>query len=181
MRLCDIKNIILIGSMGCGKSSIGRFLAKKLGVNFIDTDYEIEKKYNTSISCIFEKEGETGFRKYERAFINGLKTVKNSIISTGGGAILDQQNRQVLLSLGVIVYLNIDLKYILKRISSHNRPLLKQTDAEAKLKELQRERHPIYSEMADICITSKNQEKVYKMAEIIMQTLVDCSHNIKDR
>ena len=124
------KNIVLIGFMGTGKSSVGKLLAKKLNFQFIDTDEMIESKTNTSINDIFELHGETYFRELEKVVIDELKTSKNTVISTGGGVVLDNENVNKLASIGTIICLKSSPQVIFERTSLFkNRPLLSGNDA----------------------------------------------------
>ena len=119
------KNIVLIGFMGTGKSSVGKLLAKKLNFQFIDTDEMIENKAKISIKEIFELHGETHFREMEKFVIKEMETSKNTVISTGGGVVLDNENIKKLASIGTIICLKSNPRVIYKRTSlMTNRPLL---------------------------------------------------------
>lgn len=119
-------NIILIGFMGSGKTTVGRMVAQELCMDFIDTDQLIEKKYNKTISDIFEERGEKFFREKERDLIKKtLKKKINCVISTGGGMPCYKDNMEQLKSIGKTVYLKIDFNILKKRISTENRPLFK--------------------------------------------------------
>ena len=118
-------NIFLIGLMGTGKTTVGRQLSRKLKMEFYDSDRVIEERTGADIPLIFEKEGETGFRKRETAIIDELTQKKNIILATGGGAILDAENRKHMINRGTVFYLKSNLKTLISRTSKDkNRPLL---------------------------------------------------------
>ena len=139
-------NVVLTGFMGVGKSTIGKLLSEKLGFGFCDTDKEIEKNSNMSISEIFEKYGETKFREIETKVIKEIAKKQNLIIATGGGAILKKENVDALKQNGKLFFLDRDLKK-LKYTSS--RPLSSSIDA---LKNLYKIRYPIYKDVCDVRI-----------------------------
>ena len=122
-------NIIIVGAMGSGKSTIGKLLAKKLDKKYIDTDYEIEVNNNCDISTFFERYGETLFREKESEILGALADINNHVISTGGGIILKEENINLLKEIGLIVFLDIGLKAQIKRVKYRkHRPLLKNDD-----------------------------------------------------
>ena len=176
MKLSEVKNIVLIGPMATGKSAIGRTLAAELGVDFIDTDKAIEQHCNADIPLIFEKEGEAGFRRREAEMIASLANTENCIIATGGGTILLEENRQRLLSMGPIIYLMSTVEQIMCRVRKNNqRPLLKQPNPQQVVTELLEHRHPIYEQMADICIRPEDRKDGFKqVTEQILQALCAC-------
>lgn len=146
-------NIVLIGPMGSGKSAVGRHLSRTLRREFVDSDAEIEQRTGVDIAYIFEKEGESGFRQREREVIAELATRENSVISTGGGAVLDAENRERLTSSGIVVYLRTTVAQQLERTrSSTTRPLLFGGDPKAVLDDLMTIRAPLYEETADIIV-----------------------------
>ena len=139
--------------MGTGKSTIGRKLAKKSSQQFYDCDHEIENRTGASIDLIFEIEGEEGFRKREMQLLNELTSMSNIVLATGGGAILNEENRAHLSARGYVVYLKSDIKQLLKRTSRDNkRPLLQNTDPDVVLRELLEIRGPLYEADADMVI-----------------------------
>ena len=143
-------NIFLIGPMGAGKTTIGRVLAQKLNLSFIDSDHEIELHTGVDIPLIFEKEGEAGFRKRESEIIDELTQRRNIVLATGGGAILAKENRQHLISRGLVIYLRADIKHLIKRTrKDKNRPLLQGPNPEQKLREIMQQREPLYTDAAD--------------------------------
>ena len=139
--------------MGAGKTTIGRHLAKLLGLEFLDSDHEIEAHTGANIPLIFEIEGEEGFRNREAAMIDELTQREGIILATGGGAVLREENRQCLQTRGTTVYLNSKLDDIYERTRmDRNRPLLQTDDPKAKLKSLLEERDPLYREVAHLII-----------------------------
>ena len=144
--------IVLVGLMGAGKSSIGRRLAARLNVPFIDADDEIEKAANLSIPEIFERHGETAFRDGERRVIARLLGGPLGVLATGGGAFMDRQTRDLIRERGLSIWLKAEIETLLKRVARrNNRPLLKQGDPRAVLEKLMAERHPVYAE-ADLTV-----------------------------
>ena len=136
--------------MGAGKTTIGRNLAKKLSMDFHDSDHEIEERTGADIPWIFEIEGEEGFRKREASIIEELTKLENIVIATGGGAILDKANRIALQQNGIVFYLNSSAEKILKRTQADKRrPLLQTKDRLARIKEILAERDPLYRDIAD--------------------------------
>jgi shikimate kinase len=144
--------IVLVGLMGAGKSSIGRRLAARLNVPFIDADDEIEKAANLSIPEIFERHGETAFRDGERRVIARLLGGPLGVLATGGGAFMDRQTRDLIRERGLSIWLKAEIETLLKRVARrNNRPLLKQGDPRAVLEKLMAERYPVYAE-ADLIV-----------------------------
>ncbi len=147
------RNIFLVGPMGAGKSTIGRRLAQALGLPFLDSDREIEERTGADIPLIFDLEGEEGFRKREKAVIDELTSREGVVLATGGGAILDPDNRKALHERGKVIYLHATVDQQLARTSrDSNRPLLQTEDPEAKLRELFAVRDPLYREAAHMVI-----------------------------
>lgn len=139
--------------MGSGKSTIGKLLAKKLNVQFIDTDEVLESRTGVSVSTIFEIEGEQGFRERESKLIKELQSSKESVIATGGGAILDPVNRHSLNQTGFVVYLKAELSVLYERLKGgRSRPLLNVGNLKQKLEMILNDRETIYLECADTTI-----------------------------
>lgn len=152
-------NIFLVGPMGAGKSTIGRRLARALERNFLDSDKEIEQRTGASISWIFDKEGEAGFRAREKLMIEELTRRSGIVLATGGGAILDPDNRRHLKERGLVIYLNVSIDEQLRRTRRDtNRPLLQTEDRRGRLKQLFEIRDPLYREVADLIIGTDRRQ-----------------------
>ena len=144
-------NIILIGMMGAGKTTIGKMLARQMDKVFVDSDEEIKNRTGVTIPHIFDIEGEAGFRQREASVIQELAQQTNLVLATGGGAVLNEQVRNALTANGIVVYLRSTVHDLWQRTRhDRNRPLLQTADPYAKLKELHRQRDPIYTAMADL-------------------------------
>ena len=164
-------NLFLTGPMGAGKSTIGRQLAKQLGLPFHDSDHEIEARTGVDIPLIFELEGEAGFRKREVTVIDELTRLPNIVLATGGGAVLDPANREHLKTRGRVIYLHTSVNHQLKRTrKDRNRPLLQTGNPRKKLEELMAVRDPLYREIAGIIIDTDGM-RVRDVVKIIMQRL----------
>jgi shikimate kinase len=150
-------NVYLIGPMGSGKTTIGQRLAKKLNLEFLDNDHKLEEQTGASVNLIFDLEGEQGFRKRETAMLEKLTARKNVLLATGGGAILDRKNHQLLRDSGLVIYLRTSVSQQIRRLSrDKTRPLLQSGDREEKLARLAKERNPLYEQLADITFPSQN-------------------------
>lgn len=161
-------NIFLIGPMGAGKSTIGRQVASLLGLDFDDTDHEIQRRTGVDIPTIFDFEGEEGFRKRECAVIDDLTQRGNMVLATGGGSILNADNRRNLSSRGYVVYLYCSPEQQYERtLRDRSRPLLQTEDPLGTLKALMDERDPLYREAADIVITSEKRSATSVANEIV--------------
>ena len=148
--------LIIIGSMASGKSTVGRKLSKKLSLDFFDIDTEIENKAGAKISWIFDVEGEDKFRDREYEAFSNLATKENCVISTGGGIVLREENRE-LLNKGTVIYLEISIQTQLERtINDKDRPLLYATNKEKTLRKIAEIRNPIYEAYSDITIKETN-------------------------
>ncbi len=144
--------------MGAGKTTVGRFLAKNLELDFYDTDQEIEKRTGVRVPIIFEMEGEDGFRKREVGMIDELTQVDNIVLATGGGAVLSAENREHLATRGTVIYLRASVHDLYLRTRfDRNRPLLQNTNAQSKLEQLFAERDPYYREIAHHIVDTGNQ------------------------
>lgn len=147
------QNIIFVGPMGAGKTTIGKQLARQLGRRFYDSDHEIVARTGANIPLIFELEGEMGFRRREKDMLSELTQQHDIVLATGGGAILDPDNRAQLSRHGFVVYLSAPIEQLISRtIKDRNRPLLQTTDPEATLREILANRDPLYREVADVVI-----------------------------
>ena len=149
-------SIALVGLMGAGKSAIGRRLASRLGMPFVDADTEIEHAAGCSIADIFEMHGEAAFRDGERRVIARLLTRPAHVLATGGGAFMDSETRAAVRAKGISIWLKADIDLLVSRVSRRNdRPLLAGGDPREILERLIAERHPIYAE-ADIIVESRD-------------------------
>ena len=147
------KNIYLVGLMGAGKTTIGRTLSKRLGLEFIDSDREIEARTGVSIPTIFEIEGEEGFRRREAQVIDDISHSLGRVVATGGGVVLREENRTCLKRSGFVVYLDVPPAILWERTRRDaNRPLLQVENPLGRLKELHVQRDPYYREVADLVI-----------------------------
>ncbi len=141
--------------MGAGKTTIGRLLADQLGLEFKDADREIEARSGVDIPWIFDREGEAGFRQREAAVLEELAQLDNVLVSTGGGAILLPQNREVMRAAGTVVFLYTSVDEQVRRTSrDRKRPLLQGKDPKQVLTELMTVREPLYREAAHIVVTT---------------------------
>lgn len=151
-------NIFLVGLMGAGKTTVGRMLARHYGCRFLDSDHEIESRTGVKIPVIFEIEGEAGFRKREEAMIAELAALSGIVLATGGGAVLSAANREALRANGLVIYLRGTPEHLYERTRhDRNRPLLQTENPLEKLRELYRQRDPLYREVADIVVETRRQ------------------------
>ncbi len=157
--------------MGSGKTTVGRQLAKRTRMEFVDSDHMIEERCGVSISTIFDIEGEEGFRKRETKMLTELCQLSGIVLATGGGAITSEENRILLRKSGYVVYLKTSIDTQLARTQKNqNRPLLENVDPEQKLTELMDERGELYEQEADLIVTS-GQRIVSKVVDEIMSHL----------
>jgi shikimate kinase len=147
------QNLFLIGPMGAGKSAVGRQIAKSLHLAFFDSDDEIEARTGVDIPFIFEKEGEEGFRKREAKVIDDLSAMDSIVLATGGGAVMEAQNRSNLGARGFVVYLftTVD-QQVSRTLKGRERPMLANGDSREILEELMAIRDPLYREIADLVV-----------------------------
>lgn len=165
------RNVYLIGPMGSGKTAVGRRLATLLGLQFVDSDAEIEKRTGVDIRYIFEKEGEARFRQRERDVIADLTVLDGVVLATGGGVILDPANRERLAKTGTVVYLETTLDTLVRRTkATKTRPLLIGDDPRAVLERLMVVRRPLYEGTADLRIETTGRQ-VRAVAADIQQRL----------
>jgi shikimate kinase len=161
------RSIILVGIMGAGKSSVGRRLATRLGMPFIDADTEIEKAADMSIPEIFAKHGEPYFRAGETRVIARILDNGPQVLATGGGAFMNAETRAAICAKGISVWLRATLEVLSRRVKRRNdRPLLKGTDPIETLKRLMDERYPIYAE-ADLTVESRDVPHEAIVEEVI--------------
>ncbi|NKB78179.1 MAG: shikimate kinase [Gammaproteobacteria bacterium] len=165
-------NIYLIGLMGAGKTTVGRKLSNVMRLDFLDTDQLLESKTGVAISHIFEVEGEPGFRDRESSVLSEVAESTGSVISTGGGIILREENRMLMQESGVVVYLRASLGLLWGRLKGcRKRPLLQSGNPKEKIRILLEERDSIYTKSADI-VVDVNSESAVKMAKKIQHILM---------
>ncbi|AAV94921.1 shikimate kinase [Ruegeria pomeroyi] len=165
------KTVVMVGMMGAGKTAVGRALAQRLGVPFLDSDAEIESAANMSIPEIFERDGEAFFRDRESRVIARLLEGAPCVLSTGGGAFLAEANRRMISEHGVSVWLKADLTVLWNRVRHKDtRPLLRTADPRATLRALYEARVPLYSE-ADLCVISDGETSIEQMVDRVIAAL----------
>lgn len=160
--------LVLVGLMGCGKSSVGKRLAMKLGLPFVDADEEIEKVAAKSISEIFADHGEDYFRNGERKVIARLLEAGPQVLATGGGAFINPETRAKIKAQAISIWLKAELPVLLRRVMKRDtRPLLKTGDPEAVMSALMAARYPIYAE-ADLIVESRELPHDVMVLEVLM-------------
>ncbi len=163
-------NLILVGMMGSGKSTMGRILARHLHKDFVDCDEEIQLRTGVTIPHIFDVEGEAGFRLREMAALESVLGRKNLVLATGGGAVLMDKNRELMRTNGIVVYLRATVHDLwLRTRNDKNRPLLQNTDMHARLAELLNQREALYLEVADIVIQTGRQSVHGLMLKLVSE------------
>ena len=169
--MLNAENIFLVGPMGSGKSAVGRQLANRLGLDFVDSDAEIESRTGVDISYIFEREGEAGFRVRESEILEELTRSVRTVIATGGGAVLDPATRSSLRDRGCVVYLRATVNQQLARTrGGTRRPLLMNPDPRGTLERLAGLREPLYEEVADLVVDTDGR-RVRTVVQEILQRL----------
>ena len=162
-------NVYLVGLMGSGKTSIGKILAKRMGMKFIDLDAEIIKDQQCSISEIFDRFGEEKFRHLENKKLLSTLDIDNCVISTGGGIIMDQDNIKIMVENGSVIHLDIDLETQLLRIKNKkNRPILRDKDDERNiLVKMRKERDHIYKKISVASVNTSNKKRNDIVSEVV--------------
>ena len=146
-------NIYLVGLMGVGKSTVGKKLASRMGVSFIDCDQELERRNGVTVTTIFDIEGEAGFRKRETRLLEEFVEKDMGIIATGGGVVTQEINRILLKQKGCVIYLNASVDLLWSRLRyCKNRPLLETDNPKERLQMLFNQRDPLYREVADTIV-----------------------------
>ncbi len=162
------RNIILIGPMGSGKSTIGNIIARRLHREFQDSDHFIEARTGVDIARIFDVEGEQGFRDRESNALNELLETSDRVIATGGGSILREKNRQLLTQKGYIIFLDTSVNQQMQRLRrDKKRPLLQTENPTGRLKDMLAERRPIYLDLADLVVKTDKSVARRLAADII--------------
>ena len=164
-------NIYLVGMMGAGKTTVGRTLARRLKLRFVDSDREIEARCGVKIPVIFEIEGEAGFRAREAQAVVELTQLDGIVLATGGGVVLLEDNRRLLAERGTVIYLRATPEHLYERVrQDRNRPLLAGADPLERLRELYRTRDPLYRAVADLTIDTGRQS-VQVLARSLLEQL----------
>lgn len=167
------QNIFLIGPMGSGKTTIGKMLAKMLNLDFYDCDHELERLTGASVNLIFDVEGEAGFRLRERQVLKQLSEKTGVLVATGGGVVCDEENRRVLRSGGLVIYLKTSIGKQLKRLSQDkSRPLLQAEDKTERLLSLAQVRNPLYDDTADLVFITRSSS-VYASAKALSTAILE--------
>lgn len=165
------RHIVLIGMMGAGKTAIGTEIARRCGVRFTDTDAEIEAAAAMTISEIFERDGEAFFRRRETEILSRILAGPPAVVSTGGGAWMQPQNRQLIADSGMAVWLNCDLETLWHRVRQRStRPLLKTADPKGTLANLMKERYPVYG-LAELEFLSRGGDSVEASAARLIEEI----------
>jgi len=167
-----INNIILVGPMGSGKTTIGRRLSERLSLDFFDSDHEIVKTTGVSIDHIFDVEGEKGFRNRESDVLKKLCNMSNIVLATGGGAVILDENRELMKKASSIIYLLSSVDQILRRTAkSKTRPLLEKSNNRRKtITDIVEARDPLYREVSSYIIDT-NGKKLNEVIDEIIQVL----------
>jgi shikimate kinase len=171
-------SIFLVGPMGSGKTAVGRSLARLLGYPFFDSDHEVEARSGAEITLIFEREGEGGFRRREREVIGELVRRERIVLATGGGAVLDPENRRDLRAHGWVAYLEASVAQQSERAGrTRHRPLLQgATDPTQRLAELMQVREPLYREVADLVVATDHRRVQWVAEHIVAHYLSAPAH-----
>ena len=160
--------LLIIGPMASGKSTIGLKLANRLNLDFVDTDQQVEDRAGAEISWIFDIEGESGFRIREEEVLKEVCLNDEIVISTGGGIIIEKNNRKLISESGVVIYLEVSIQTQLERtLMDKSRPLLDSKDKEQVLKNLKKQRTPLYEEIANITIKAGDRSNNQVVEEIL--------------
>lgn len=164
-------NIFLIGPMGSGKTTLGRRIAPRFGLEFLDLDEELERRCGVEVAVIFEIEGEHGFRERESRLLEEVAGGSGLLVATGGGSVLAPGNRDVMRSAGTVVWLNATVDQQIRRLErDKRRPLLAAPDRRQRLTRMAEQRNPIYASLADIEFRSSNRP-LPRMADALERTI----------
>ncbi len=166
--IASSRPIILVGMMGCGKTTVGRRLAARLGREFVDADKEIEARCGVAVATIFELEGEAGFRLREAQLLDELTRRQGLVIATGGGAVLREDNRQRLRDRGFVIHLCASLSELWHRLRhDKSRPLLRTANPRQKIADLMHAREPLYEAVSHVSVMTGRQSAERVVADII--------------
>ena len=169
------RNILIIGLMGTGKSSLARILSRKTGALLVDTDLRIEKELGMPISAVFAQHGEAFFRDSETKLLTLQTKMNGCIISTGGGMVIKEENRKILREMGLVVWLRASVETIFARVSRNkNRPLLHNSDPVGTLRKLAEIREPWYREIAHLEIDTGSTTRSASVETILRAAGWEC-------
>lgn len=161
------RSIVFVGLMGAGKTAIGRRVAAALGLSFTDSDHEIESVSRMTVPELFERYGEAEFRALEQRVIARILESGPQVLSTGGGAYMNEHTRQAIADHGISVWLKADIDTLMDRVTKkQHRPLLKNPDPRAVMQRLMSERYPVYAK-ADVTVLTRDERKEVIAAEVI--------------
>jgi len=167
------RNIVFIGPMGSGKSTIGRRVADALSMDFVDCDRELEQRLGVEVGLIFDIEGESGFRERETRMLTEVCSRENYVIATGGGVVMSVENCDIIRQRGYVVYLETPVEQQLTRLYlDKKRPLLQTPDRKEKLEALAEERDPLYLGLADLTVQSTNRSLV-NMTRLVSRLILE--------
>ena len=173
------RNLILVGMMGAGKTSVGRLLARRLKRTFYDSDEEIERRCGVRVTVIFDIEGEAGFRARESQAIADLCALDEAVIATGGGAVLAEANRSMIAARGTVVYLHARPVHLWHRLRhDRNRPLLATPDPQRRLEDLYAARDPLYREVADLVLDTGRQSVQALAKDLLARLDAECKLSV---
>ena len=176
MKRLAQQNIILVGPMASGKTTIGQQLARQCKLEFFDSDREVEKRTGASISLIFDLEGEEGFRQREVKMIDELTSNTSIVLATGGGAVAHEENRKNLRTRGFVIYLQASVEQLYQRTHrDRKRPLLQTEDRRARIAALLAEREPMYQEVADLIVNTDHRTVHQVVKEICQNQDLPCT------
>jgi shikimate kinase len=168
------RSIVLVGLMGAGKTTVGRQIAARLCLPFVDSDHEVERRTGVSVATVFEIEGEEGFRRRESAVIAEVLAGPPLVLATGGGAVLRQENRLVMKTAGLVAYIAVDPRVLYERTRhDRSRPLLQVSDPLQKLRDLYLQRDPLYREVATLVLDG-NRNNARQIVDLLDQELHRC-------
>lgn len=169
----EAKPIFLVGMMGAGKSTVGKCLAERLGMDFVDLDEELERRCGVSIPFIFREEGEEGFRRRESALIEEFTRAKGLVVATGGGAVTQEKNRTLLKNAPIFtVHLKVSAEQCYRRTKNSDRPLLQCENPLEKITLLLESRNPLYGEVSSLTVDTDGKASK-RVAEELNQTLIN--------
>lgn len=175
MSPSESQSIVLVGLMGAGKTTVGRQLAARLSLPFVDSDQEVERKTGVSVATVFDIEGEEGFRRRETEVLKEILAGEAVVLATGGGAVLSAENRRMLGNAALVAYIMVEPRVLYERTrNDRNRPLLQVSDPLQKLRELHALRDPLYREVARLVIDG-NRNNARQTVDVIEKEFRRCA------